>query len=489
MREVRTTQGTYSYTGPSVFHSHIGQIMAYLGYSKQHRNETAGAMISVKETARGIMVKAVFVVGGNRKSYAADVARSTSMREGIKNHLIHWWEEAFQLPPSPWGTLIGVRPTKLVHGLLDRYDCKDDVIHILTERYEVHRDIAKKLVAMAQIQRPYVTLPKKSVALYIGIPYCPSHCLYCSFPSRLIGTETEAALQAFSESLVKDIRDVRELCRQYGLTVDAAYIGGGTPTCLPKEYFEPVLREVAQSFLDMKEWTVEAGRPDTATPEMLALMRQYGVDRISCNPQTMQDRVLQALGRRHSVASIYEMMEYCRKARFSVINMDFIAGLPFQTAEDMRENMEIVCQLHPENVTIHTLALKKRAPLFQHAYRHALPTVEDTERMVYDSWHALERGGYIPYYMYRQTYMAANLANVGYGMPHTISRYNIEMMEERQTILACGPGSATKFCRSDGHSLEKVYMPKEIDRYVQVLPKLMAQRRLLCAKIYRGDDL
>lgn len=143
MREVRTTQGTYSYTGPSVFHSHIGQIMAYLGYSKQHRNETAGAMISVKETARGIMVKAVFVVGGNRKSYAADVARSTSMREGIKNHLIHWWEEAFQLPPSPWGTLIGVRPTKLVHGLLDRYDCKDDVIHILTERYEVHRDIAK----------------------------------------------------------------------------------------------------------------------------------------------------------------------------------------------------------------------------------------------------------------------------------------------------------------------------------------------------------
>ena len=169
--------------------------------------------------------------------------------------------------------------------------------------------------------------------------------------------------------------------------------------------------------------------------------------------------------------------------------MDFIAGLPGQNIKHMVHNMDYICHNLPENVTIHTLALKKRAPLFQHAYRHALPTVEDTERMVYDSWHALERGGYIPYYMYRQTYMAANLANVGYGKPHTISRYNIEMMEERQTILACGPGSATKFCRSDGHSLEKVYMPKEIDRYVQVLPKLMAQRRLLCAKIYRGDDL
>lgn len=488
MSDERTNRGAYTYIGPEALHSHIGQVMAYLGFHKKSGDEDVGASLFIREEGDSLFVKATFGVYGDIRAYEATIQEEAAVREALKKHLIHWCEDAFQLPKSPWGTLIGVRPTKLVHGLLDSHD-ERDVAHILKERYEVEPAVAEKLVTMANIQRPYVTLPKKTVALYIGIPYCPSHCLYCSFPSRLIGKETPSGLEAFSRSLVADIHDVYKLCQEYGLTVDSAYIGGGTPTCLPKEFLEPILREVAVSFPDLKEWTVEAGRPDTTTVDMLSLLRQYGVDRISCNPQTMQDRLLQALGRRHSVGDIYAMMENCVKSHFSVINMDFIAGLPFQRKEDMQENMEIVCQLRPENVTIHTLALKKRAPLFHHDYRHALPTVEETESMVYDSWRLLEKGSYIPYYMYRQTYMAANLANVGYSLPNKISRYNIEMMEERQTILACGPGGATKFRHNDGHSLEKVYMPKEIDRYVEVLPKVMAQRRLLCAKIYRGDDL
>ena len=183
------------------------------------------------------------------------------------------------------------------------------------------------------------------------------------------------------------------------------------------------------------------------------------------------------------------MYENCRKLGFSVINMDFIAGLPGQTVADMQENMEIVCKLHPENVTIHTLALKKRAPLFHHELRASIPPAEETGRMVRLCQSILTGSGYVPYYMYRQKYMAASFANIGYALPGSISAYNIEMMEERQSVLAAGPGGATKFLCRDGHTLEKVYMPKDVDAYVQALAEKMAQRRRLCAIIYGKEDV
>ena len=230
-----------------------------------------------------------------------------------------------------------------------------------------------------------------------------------------------------------------------------------------------MMTRLARNFPAAREWTVEAGRPDTATPDMLAMLRQAGVDRISVNPQTLQQHLLDALGRRHRVEDIYTMYEDCRKLGFSVINMDFIAGLPGQTVADMQENMEIVCKLHPENVTIHTLALKKRAPLFHHELRAAIPPAEETGHMVRLCQSILTAGGYVPYYMYRQKYMAASFANIGYALPGSVSAYNIEMMEERQSVLAAGPGGATKFLCRDGHTLEKVYMPKDVDAYVQAL--------------------
>lgn len=182
------------------------------------------------------------------------------------------------------------------------------------------------------------------------------------------------------------------------------------------------------------------------------------------------------------------MFSRCRSMGFSVINMDFIAGLPEQTLADMQENMEIVCQLHPENVTIHTLALKKRAPLFHHPLRQHIPPAAEVSRMIHYCEKILQQHGYIPYYMYRQKYMAGSFANVGYAQSGTISQYNIQMMEERQTILSAGPGSTTKFLSHDGHSLKKIYMPKDPEAYVQALSERMRQRRHLCAMIYGGDD-
>lgn len=479
---------TYSYSGPEQYHSLIGQIMASLGYVGGHECRNVGAAVVLEQQGGRIRLSCAFGTGGTWASEAW-LLRLGAERHDIKDCLLHWHERFSGRPKSPWGTLIGVRPTKLVHRLLDEGMNAAEAQAYLSSQYEVAEDTARFLVRMAAVQRPYVMGSRQDVSVYVGIPYCPSHCVYCSFPSRLIAREERGALGAFADAVAADIEDIGRLCRQYGLRIRTAYVGGGTPTCLPMPVLRRLMAVMSRVFDGAEEWTVEAGRPDTASEEVLALLRSSGVTRISVNPQTMQQSLLDVIGRKHTIEDIYAMYERCRQMAFPVVNMDFIAGLPGQTVRDMRENMEIVCQLHPENVTIHTLALKKRAPLYHHSLREQIPPAEEVGAMLDVCRQMLKQGGYDPYYMYRQTYMAASFANVGYALPGAISPYNIEMMEERSNILAAGPGGATKFICRDGHSLEKLYMPKDIDRYVQALPENMRQRRRLCAIIYGGEDL
>lgn len=477
---------TYRYTGPERLHAVVGQVLASLGYTGSGDVEIVGVTIEIREEKDHLFLKGRFEEGGRTWESQAALLSKGDEREAIKNCLFDWQQRFSGRGPSPWGTLMGVRPTKLVHHLFDQGYTPAQAVEKLERSYQVQPELARHLVALAQRQRPYVTQRGKKTAVYVGIPYCPSHCLYCSFPSRLIGREEAARLSAFTAALVADIEDLGRLCRDYGLAVTSLYVGGGTPTCLPEAVLAPVLQAMQQAFPAAREWTVEAGRPDTATPEMLQLLRRYGVNRISVNPQTLQQRLLDALGRRHTVADIFSMYKACRELGFSVVNMDFIAGLPGQTLADMQENMEIVCKLHPENVTIHTLALKKRAPLFHHPLKEDIPAAAETAQMIRLCQDVLTKSGYVPYYLYRQKYMAASFANVGYALPGTISAYNIEMMEERQSVLAAGPGGATKFLCPDGHTLKKVYMPKDIEPYIQALPERIRQRRYLCAHIYGG---
>ncbi|OKY54427.1 coproporphyrinogen dehydrogenase HemZ [Megasphaera cerevisiae] len=480
---------TYVYTGPAEYHSLIGQIMAALGYIGGHESKVAGAAIQLRRREDGRWLLSC-TYGGKTEAWQSEAVlfRSGHERSDMKDCLLHWHHRFTGGPQSPWGTLIGVRPTKLAHHLMDRGMGAQEAGAVLRRSYGVAVPTARFIARMAALQRPYVTDCRKEAALYIGIPYCPSHCLYCSFPSRLIGAARPSFLEAFAAAVEADIEDIQQLCMDYGLHVRTIYVGGGTPTCLPLPALRRILKAADRAFSPVEEWTVEAGRPDTAADDMLCLLRECGADRISVNPQTMQQSVLDALGRCHRVEDVYRMYEACRAIGFRTVNMDFIAGLPGQTLRDMQENMEIVCQLHPENVTIHTLALKKKAPLFHHPLRQQIPPSETVGRMLAVCSQGLQKAGYIPYYMYRQKYMAASFANVGYALPGYIGRYNIEMMEERQTILAAGPGSATKFICADGHSLKKVYMPKDVDTYMQVLRERMKQRRHLCSIIYGGED-
>ncbi|MCI1823397.1 MAG: coproporphyrinogen dehydrogenase HemZ [Megasphaera sp.] len=485
--QIMDEQG-YRYKGPEGYHSFIGQVMAHLGYVGGYETGNIGAHILLSDENGIIDLTCVFIRDDKKWKSRASIIRCGHTREDIKNCLIHWHERFTGNKTGPWGTLMGVRPTKLVHHFFDRGFGDKEIITILQQQYRVEKETAERLVHMSRLQRPFVMEPRNHVALYVGIPYCSSHCLYCSFPSRLVGKEEEAGLQAFSKALETDLQDLNKLCRQYSLTVDTIYIGGGTPTCLPIAILKDIIQSVAANFSPVQEWTVEAGRPDTATKEKLALLRQYGVDRISVNPQTMQQRILDVLGRHHRVEDIYTMFNNCRDLGFSVINMDFIAGLPVQNVKDMQENMEIVCQLWPENVTIHTLALKKRAPLFHHPLRDRIPSQEEVTKMLEYCDARLVEKGYIPYYMYRQKYMAASFANVGYAFSDAIGKYNIQMMEERQTVLAAGPGGATKFINLPEHRLEKLYMPKEVNAYMASLEEKMQLRRKLCTYIYGRED-
>lgn len=479
---------TYTYTGPADYHAVVGQVLAGVGYVGGREKRPVGAVITLAFTAGHWRLQGQFSQDGRAFTAEAWLLAQPKVAAALKECLLHWHARFLGTEPSPWGTLLGVRPTKLVHRLFDKGWTPAQTESYLQEQYQVLPERAEELVSLAQCQRPYVCPDRRTVSVYVGIPYCSSHCLYCSFPSRLIGCETASQLNRYIEAMTADLQDIQAVCRQYGLTISTAYVGGGTPTCLPYEALRQLLQVMGETFAQVREWTVEAGRPDTATPEKLRLLRTAGVDRISVNPQTLQQRLLDLLGRRHYVRDIYTMYQQCRDLGFRVINMDFIAGLPGQTQADMQENMEKVCQLYPENVTIHTLALKKRAPLFHHPLRHQIPPAADVEAMLAQCREYLGRAGYIPYYMYRQTYMAASLANVGYATPEAIGIYNIEMMEERQAVLGAGPGSATKLLCADGHSLQKLYMPKTVDTYIASLPDKIAQRRQLCAAIYGGED-
>ena len=293
-------------------------------------------------------------------------------------------------------------------------------------------------------------------------------------------------LDAFTNALIRDIAEAGRLAADMDLIPDTLYIGGGTPTCLPLSYLERILEAVQLHLPNVTEYTVEAGRPDTADRAVLEALKAGGVQRISVNPQTMQQRLLDKIGRRHTVEEIYRMYEDAKQLGLEV-NMDFIAGLPGQTRRDMAENMEIVCQLAPENVTIHTLSLKTGAPLYHHPMKAELPPPEDVEGMLREARDMLKEKGYLPYYGYRQTYMTGNFENIGYARPPHWCRYNIQMMEERQTVVGIGPGSSTKIVRPD-KKLEKVYMPKSIAAYIADWEKNSRKRRQRMETIYRGGE-
>ena len=389
---------------------------------------------------------------------------------------------ATQLLPSlpAWGALAGVRPTKITtKHMLEGGTPKSadklmkDVYYVTEDRRKLAIDCSTSTVKAAGLLQP------SDVSLYVGIPFCPTRCTYCSFVSRTIGKKTEL-LDPYLNALLKEMEITGKLLKDSGKTLRTIYIGGGTPTTLSTPQMARLLDAIHGSFNLSRciEFTVEGGRPDTLDAEKLRAIHDHGADRMSINPQTMEDHVLRACGRPHKAADVVRAYREAVDAGFQAINMDLIAGLPADSVDGFKRSLDAVAALDPANITVHTLALKKGADLFEK--REGLSTAEEVTRMV-DYANATLRGlGYKPYYLYRQKYMSGSFENVGWSRDGLDCLYNIYMMEEVHTILSLGGGGMNKVNLPDG-SLKRFHNPKFPEQYIEMIDDVLRQKEEMFA--------
>ncbi len=387
-----------------------------------------------------------------------------------------YYKAATQLiSPPPWGSLSGVRPSKLTTRHLLSGGTPDSARRLLEQYYHVSPSRAKLCVEASEAsQNALGQLRSGDICLYVGIPFCPTRCSYCSFVSGDIAACGQL-LQPYLQALEQEIVHVGGLLRATGRKVRALYIGGGTPTTLSTSQLQWLMETINRHFdlTELIEYTIEGGRPDTLSLKKLQTVRALGCDRMSINPQTMNDAVLAAIGRRHTAGQTLAAFEMARQAGFQEINMDLIAGLPLDTPESFAQSLAQVMALEPSNITVHTLAIKKGADLFFD--RGALPTAQEVAQMLSGAEQTLRQGGYAPYYLYRQKYMSGSFENVGWCKPGSESPYNIYMMEELCSIIALGGGGMTKINLPDGR-LERFHNPKFPEQYLQKIDDVLRRK-------------
>ncbi len=356
-----------------------------------------------------------------------------------------------------WGCLTGIRPVKKVNALIKEGCDRDAVYEKLHEKYYISRRKSDLSYLTAVTQQPYLEcLDPKSYSLYIAIPFCPTRCSYCSFVSHSIQSKgAKVLIPQYVDMLCREIEELGAIVRDKDIFCDTVYIGGGTPTSLSAQQLDRIMKTIEKNIdiSRIREYTVEAGRADTITEDKLTAIRDNGASRISINPQTMQDSVLAAIGRKHSAAMVEDCFNLARRLGFDNINMDTIAGLPTDTADGFRATINRLCELDPENITVHTLTVKRSAALFSSAesMRESCLADKSISEMVNYGFDKLLEKGYNPYYLYRQKNTVGSLENVGYAKAGKEGLYNIYIMEEAQNILACGASGSTKLIdRSTG---------------------------------------
>lgn len=377
--------------------------------------------------------------------------------------------------PAPWGISTGIRPAKTARMMLDENASDSDILSymqsefmITPEKSKLSLDVAKKEYALLKNR------VENGVSLYVGVPFCPTRCAYCSFISQAMA-HNQKFVQPYVEALLKEIEETSRMAEDLGFRAETIYFGGGTPTTLSPENLDILIKRVKDCFdiTSLREFTVEAGRPDTFTDEMLAVLAENGVNRISINPQTMNQKTLDKIGRRHSVEQTVAAFEMTRKYDCFSINADVIAGLPDESTEDFARTMEEVCALSPDAVTVHTMYLKRAARLISDFEK--LRFAADMDSMVQHAYDFLTAREYNPYYLYKQKNTLGNLENVGFSKDGHESLYNIYIMEEIQTILAMGGGASTKMVRGD--RIERVFNPKEAADYINRIDEIIEKKK------------
>lgn len=448
-------------------------------------------LVYTKKRIQGWLKGKVGIEGTEERAVSEEVVCDYEDHKGSRNAVCRFLYRLFEKYTGrslPWGMLTGIRPTKIIMKWMEEEKDSAKLEQRFRETYLA--DPQKANLCRRVAQREKVLLEsrpfEKEYSLYIGIPFCPTTCLYCSFTSYPL-VSWRQKVDSYLDALEKELDYVAVKFGKKHL--NSIYIGGGTPTTLEPYQLDRLIRKIRCSF-DLShclEFTVEAGRPDSITREKLETLKKWDITRISINPQTMKDETLKIIGRRHTVAQTVESFQLARELGFDDINMDLIMGLPEESLEDVRDTLEQVKALKPDNLTVHSLALKRAARLnmFKEDYKD-YKMVNTTEHMNLTAEYAKEMG-LEPYYLYRQKSMAGNLENVGYASPGKAGIYNILIMEEKQTIVACGAGASTKRVwtepdQNGTHRIERCENVKDVAQYIERIDEMIERKQKLFAE-------
>lgn len=434
------------------------------------------------ESKKGLCAKATFRYDG--KTLESVKFINTPDKEGrlaaVKYTIYQVFHRATGICP-PWGILTGIKPTGIYRRLLDEKGYGKTREYLLNE-YCMQPEKIPLLHQICKVMETVTTDPRKDASLYVSIPFCPSRCTYCSFIS-VAAEKSNRLIEQYLECLYGEIKEKCEVLNRRGLKIRSVYVGGGTPGILNLEQMAALLEAIERyAGTDLEEFTYELGRPDTVSSEKLELLKRKGVTRICINTQTTNDEVLANIGRRHTRAQYLEAVSLTKRVGFDSINTDLIAGLPGESEESFARSLGDVLQAGADNVTIHTLAIKRSSRLHG-AGKYFDPTNDHVQRMLDRAYKRLLDDGFVPYYMYRQKNTVSNGENIGFSRPDTIGRYNLYMMEDLHTVAACGAGASSKIISGKDGRIERVINMKYPYEYINENERIHNNTLLLDQKL------
>lgn len=397
-----------------------------------------------------------------------------TIKVGIKKSLYNCLAEGLDTH-LPWGILTGIRPGKIVDELFEKGTKEENVFKILIKEYKLSKDNAKLIIDISKRQSKFIyPINKDKYSLYISIPFCPSRCIYCSFPSLPI-KRFNKQVSSYIDTLTYELKGISRIMK--GKKLNSVYIGGGTPTSIPTIDLEKIIQTVYQEFGEnIKEFTVEAGRPDTINKEVLKMLKENHINRISINPQTMNDKTLKAIGRNHTAEDIIKTYNMAKNMEIPIINMDLIIGLPGEGLNEVKNTLNIIEKLNPENLTVHTLAVKRGSKYKESINEFDKKNIDTIQNMIDETKYFARKMGLNPYYLYRQKQILGNFENIGYAKEGTECIYNISIMEEKETIIAAGMGSVSKIFYPDENRIERIPNFKDLKEYVGRIDELLEKK-------------
>ena len=446
----------------------------------------AGLKVDILEDSAMVSVKPGVCKGENlcraeEQAYVWEFAAITegdSYKDAFKRFLYRTLSEITG-KTLPWGNLTGIRPTKLAYGMLDEGKSDEEIRSFYRQKHYVSEEKAKLSIDIAKRERELLkdVHYEGGYSLYIGIPFCPTTCLYCSFTSYPIAAYRKR-VEDYIDCVVKEMEYVSK--RYAHKILDSVYIGGGTPTTLEAEQLDRLIGRLKElfDFSTVKEFTVEAGRADSITRDKLEVLYRHGVSRISVNPQTMKQETLDIIGRKATVEQVLEAYKLAREVGFDNINMDLILGLPGETEADVQNTIDKVVELNPDSLTVHSLAIKRASKLSQWIQENGISALNNTDKTMEIAAEGAKKLNMEPYYLYRQKNMSGNFENVGYAREGKLGLYNILIMEEKQTIVACGAGTITKRVYPDGR-IERCDNVKDVGLYIEKIDEMIERKQKL----------